>query len=52
MWLLLRLGGEQSCITQVETACQAGLVLGVCELILPPEPLMASVIIRGDERID
>ncbi len=47
MLLIFRWGAEQSCIARVETGRSAEVVLGVCELILPPEPLKASFIIRG-----
>ncbi len=35
-------GAEQSFMTRVETGRSAEVVLGVCELVLPPEPLRAS----------
>ncbi len=46
MWLLLRWGAEESCITRVKTARRAEMVLGLRELILPPGPRKASLIIR------
>ncbi len=46
MLLRFRRGAEQSCMTRVETGCSAEVVLGVCELILPPRPRKASLIIR------
>ncbi len=45
MLLLFRWGAEQSCIARVETGRSAEVVLGVCELILPPRPRKASLII-------
>ncbi len=46
MLLLFRWSAEQSCIASVEMGGSVELVLGVCELVLLPEPLKASLIIR------